>query len=111
MHRMNIPGDQYTIINKFSTQDEALMEAAKKQYNLLIIDGDHSYSGVKYDFFNYRGMVKRGGYIIFDDYNTSDWPEIKVFVDQEVIDLPELQFIGADWRTAVFRVITPFGSV
>lgn len=106
MQRMNIPEEQFIIIPELSTQDTAVERASERQYNVLIIDSDHSWFGVKHDFYNYKGMVKRGGYIIFDDYDTTDWPDVKTFVDKEVIGRPELEFIGADWRTAVFRVIT-----
>lgn len=37
--------------------------------DLLFIDGDHSYTGVKTDFFNYSPLVSSKGYIIFDDYS------------------------------------------
>jgi len=110
MRRMNIPEEQLTVIAELSTEDEAIKQAAQRQYNCLIIDGDHTLFGVKHDFYNYRGMVKRGGYIIFDDYNTTDWPGIKDFVDKEVMGLQDLEFIGADWRTAVFRVVNKFNA-
>jgi predicted O-methyltransferase YrrM len=35
--------------------------------DLLFIDGDHSYDGVKADFTNYRPLVRRGGLIVFHD--------------------------------------------
>ena len=111
MQRMNIPEADYTIIEKLSTEDEAIEQASKRRYNVLIIDGDHSYSGVKHDFDNYRHLVKRGGYIVFDDYNKPDWPEVKDFVDKEVVGLPELEFVGADVYTAVFRAISTQDSV
>ena len=111
MQRMNIPEADYTIIENLSTEDEAIMQASKRRYNVLIIDGDHSYFGVKHDFNNYRHLVKRGGYIIFDDYGKTEWPGIKNFVDEEVVGLPELEFIGADVYTAVFRVITDRDSI
>ncbi|MDD5544348.1 MAG: class I SAM-dependent methyltransferase [Acidobacteriia bacterium] len=34
---------------------------AKRQFDFLFIDGDHSYEGVKRDFLNYRSMVRPGG--------------------------------------------------
>ena len=37
--------------------------------DLLFLDGDHSYNGVKTDFTNYSPLVESGGYIIFDDYS------------------------------------------
>jgi FkbM family methyltransferase len=106
MQRMNIPKSDYIIIERLSTEDEAIEQASKRHFNLLIIDGDHSYFGVKHDFNNYRHLVKRGGYIIFDDYGNPRWPGLKNFVDKEVAKMPELEFVGTDVFTAVFRVIT-----
>ena len=106
MQRMNIPKLDYTIIEKLSTEDEAIEQASKRRYNLLIIDGDHSYFGVKHDFYNYRHLVKRGGYIVFDDYGNPNWPGLTDFVNKEVAGMPELEFVGTDVFTAVFRVIS-----
>ncbi len=110
MQRMNIPESDYTIIQKLSTEDEAIEQASKRRYNLLIIDGDHSDFGVKHDFFNYRHLVKRGGYIIFDDYGNPNWPGLTSFVDEEVVKMPGLEFVGTDVFAAVFRVIAPQDS-
>jgi len=111
MQRMNIPETDYTIIEKLSTEDEAIEQASKRRYNVLIIDGDHSYSGVKHDFIKYKHLVRRSGYIIFDDYGNLNWSEIKDFVDKEVVGLPELEFVGTDVYTAVFRMITNQDSI
>jgi cephalosporin hydroxylase len=35
--------------------------------DLLFIDGDHSYAGVKADFENYRPLVRPGGLVVFHD--------------------------------------------
>ena len=111
MQRMNIPKADYTIIEKLSTEDEAIKQASKRRYNLLIIDADHSYFGVKHDFYNYRYLVKRGGYIIFDDYGNPNWPGLTDFVDNEVAKMPELEFVGTDVFSAVFRVIASQDSM
>lgn len=36
--------------------------------DLLFIDGDHSYKGIKTDFELYFPLVNKNDYIIFDDY-------------------------------------------
>ena len=36
-------------------------------YDILFIDGDHSYEGVKNDTINYIPIVRVGGYIVFHD--------------------------------------------
>jgi len=107
MQRMDIPKSDYTIIQKLSTEDEAKEQASKRRYDLLIIDADHSYFGVKHDFHSYRHLVKPGGYIIFDDYGNPRWPGLTNFVDKEVAKMPGLEFVGTDVFTAVFRAITP----
>jgi len=107
MQRMNIPESDYTIIQKLSTEDEAKQQASKRRYNVLIIDGDHSDFGVKHDFYNYSNLVNCSGYIIFDDYGNPNWPGLTDFVDKEVAKMPELQFVGTDVYSAVFRVIAP----
>ncbi len=88
-----------------STDDKAIKLASEQTYNLLIIDGDHSYKGVKFDFEAYQHMVEEGGIIIFDDYDTVEWPEIKRYVDESVMGLSHLEFIGAEWGTCIFKVL------
>ena len=61
--------------------------------DLLFIDGDHSYEGVKQDFTNYTKYVKSGGFILIDDYHKKYWPGIKKFVDND-IDTNKFQRVG-----------------
>jgi MMP 1-O-methyltransferase len=41
------------------------------QIDFLFIDGDHSIEGCTFDFMNYGGYVKKGGYIAFHDYDAT----------------------------------------
>jgi predicted O-methyltransferase YrrM len=51
--------------------------------DILFIDGDHSYQGVINDFSLYHDLVKPGGYIVFDDYNDSQYsPEVNPAVNE-----------------------------
>ena len=104
MRRMDIPRGDVTLIRALSTDKRALQRARKRRYELLIIDGDHSYEGVKFDVEHYCSLVERGGYIIVDDYGAAEWPDIKSYVDKELRTSPDLVMVGTDWRTAVFRV-------
>ena len=105
LERAGMSEDQYTLIKHLSTQPEAMELAAKRKYDVLVIDGDHSYAGVKTDFENYASLVRVGGYIIFDDYNSPDWPDVKEYVDSELGDHPFVSPVGSSWRTSVFRVV------
>jgi predicted O-methyltransferase YrrM len=68
-----------------------------KRIDVLFIDGDHSYEGVKKDFINYRNVVRKEGIIVFHDivYNKFDpdievsrfWNEIKSqYETSEIVD-------------------------
>ena len=103
--RAGASDDEVTLIKIMSTDRHAMQAANKSLHNVLIIDGDHSYAGVKADFVNYLPVVQKGGYIIFDDYDSSDWPDVKDFVDANVRSNPDVTLIGASWHTAVFQVV------
>jgi FkbM family methyltransferase len=95
--------ENLTVIKKLSTNDEALTEARKRAYDVLVIDGDHTYQGVRADFERYAPLVRRGGIVIFDDYSSGDWPDVKRYVDAEVEPLAQFERVGHEWRTCVYR--------
>ena len=103
--KADVPESDYTLIKALSTDQEALSTARKKVYDVLIIDGDHTLDGVKSDFLRYSPLVKEGGYIVFDDYQVANWPDVQSFVDSEVAQNPNLSHVGTTWRTAVYRVL------
>jgi len=105
LERAGMSEDQFTLIKKMSTDNDAIKAAAERQYDLLIIDADHSYAGVKSDFENYARRVKLGGYIIFDDYGSADWPDVQDYVDSEISSVDFIARVGASWRTCVYRVV------
>jgi hypothetical protein len=105
MRQIDVPIRDVTLIPGLSTEHSVLEKAGQRQYNLLIIDGDRSYEGVKFDFDHYLPAVDLGGYVIFDDYGTEQWPDVTEFVDREVQTNSCVEFVGASNRTGVFRVI------
>ena len=50
-----------------ATLDRVTQALGGKKLDLLFIDADHSYSGVKQDFLHYRHFVRDGGIITFHD--------------------------------------------
>lgn len=59
-----IQGNSY-----FDITEENFKKECDFPIDLLFIDGDHTFDGVKNDFERYSKYVKKNGYIIFDDYH------------------------------------------
>ena len=75
--RTNIPDDDFVLIKENSDSDTAVnLVKNEPLFDLLIIDADHTYAGVKSDYINYKPFVRKGGYIIFDDYNKKKFPGV-----------------------------------
>ena len=100
---LNIPSEDYAIIQAYSTAPTTVEQAGQQSYNFIFIDGDHSYEGIKADFELYSPMLEPGGYLVFDDYQREPWPDVQQFVDEVVLKSPLFECVGASWYTIVFK--------
>ncbi len=98
-----IPPEDWRLVKKLSTDPEGCEIVRDRQYDMIIIDGDHTVEGVARDFDLYGNSVKLNGILIFDDYDTEDWPDIKPYVDEMVRPLDQWEWIGGEFRTGIFR--------
>lgn len=57
----------YHIIKGYSQDITVFHEANQRQYNIVYIDGGHTYDVVTSDLRNYPNMVKVNGYLVIDD--------------------------------------------
>ena len=94
INKLNVHNNSYNYIEGSSFDIETITKLdtilKDRKVDILFIDGDHSYDGVKKDFDLYNKYVKEGGYIVFDDYNdTIHSPEVKPSVDN-------LELLGYD---------------
>lgn len=64
-----------------NTNDKKTISKAKLlgPYDLIFIDADHSYEGVKKDFYNYLPLLKKNGVIGFHDVDNPEWMGINKF--------------------------------
>jgi predicted O-methyltransferase YrrM len=71
VEKLNIHSNEYNYLEGNSQSYEMVdkLKLITEEIDILFIDGDHSYQGVINDFLLYEKFVKKGGYIIFDDYN------------------------------------------
>lgn len=73
-----IKGNSY-----FDETEENFKNQLYEKIDLLFIDGDHTFDGVKNDYERYSKYVRDEGIIVFDDYHH---PEIKFFCDKIVLE-------------------------
>lgn len=90
------------------TVDKASRMLGTRPIDVLFIDGDHRYEGVKEDFLRYRPMVREGGLILFHDIMDSDgsgpawaggvprlWRELSaIYPHREFVHRPDQQGFG-----------------
>jgi predicted O-methyltransferase YrrM len=85
--RYNYPGNKFEYIQG-SSHDVNIVNRIRNsvhEIDILFIDGGHSFTDVTQDFEMYSGMVKPGGYIVFDDYMDSQFsPEVRPAIDRIV---------------------------
>jgi predicted O-methyltransferase YrrM len=77
------PAQQLHLLRKDSHDQQTVLEVRQLfgggAVDFAFIDGDHTYDGVKADFFNYGPLVRPGGLIAFHDILTRpDMPSIQV---------------------------------
>ena len=92
---LNLHNNNFRYIKGNSKEKSTYSRVSDKLYDIIFIDGDHSYSGVISDFEMYSTLIKENGYIIFDDYNDSKYsPQVKLAVDFIISNLTEYEVIG-----------------
>jgi FkbM family methyltransferase len=106
LRNLEVPAEDVRVLRGLSTDPEIIAAAREGAYDLLLIDGDHSGAGVRRDFELYGPMVRPGGLVLFDDYDTRDWPEIKPAVDTLIAAADGWEWLGADWRIGIARRTT-----
>ena len=84
----------------------AQLEAEGFACDILFVDGDHSYAQVRADWDAYRGFVRPGGFLVFDDYGMADSSDVKRAVDGVVLSLAqearERALVGAEASWSVW---------
>ena len=63
--------------------------------DLLFIDADHELPGVELDTLGWTPLVKVGGYALFHDYSSNNWPKVADTVDRLMV--------GPEWEEVLDR--------
>lgn len=74
--------DKITRIYFDSTKFNIKDNGYEQKFDLVFIDGGHNYEMVKNDTQKTLQLLKKGGTIIWHDYNSAKQPDVKRFVDE-----------------------------
>jgi predicted O-methyltransferase YrrM len=88
VRRLTPYGDRWTMIRGSSPAALVLLRSAS--YDLVYIDGDHSYNAVRSDIAAARRLVAPGGWLGGHDYGGPGTPEVKPAVDEMLGRPPHL---------------------
>lgn len=103
LQRVGATVDDYELIVGLSEDAKVRAQLADHRFDVVVIDGDHSYDGVRRDFENYAGHVVPGGFVIIDDYQGPSWPDVTRYVDETVFPDERFEVVTGQLRTAVVR--------
>lgn len=98
-----VPPTNIEIVTERSDSSVAIQKARDRTFNLMFIDGDHSYEGVKSDFELYGTQLETQGFLIFDNYRDGTCPGVDRFVDELSGTAGPYRCVGSVWRSAVFQ--------
>jgi len=90
--------NEYNNIQFIQGKTKDILSSLNTKYDLIYIDADHSYSGVKQDILNSINLLNENGIISGHDYDSNTqndifkvvnefFPKIKVYSDQSWVSL------------------------
>ena len=99
----SVHGDSHAL----GTLEQVKKLLGDRMIDLLFIDGDHTYEGVRQDYLMYSQMVRPGGLVAFHDIVKTPWPGCQV--DRFWGEL--VQDRSLDSRAIIGRVPSHFGGI
>ncbi len=91
------------LIKGYSNDEAVVAKVADKSFDIVYIDGDHSYKVCKTDLKNYSKLVKVGGYLVMDDASNFN-PGTKFF--KGILDVSKA---CEEINTTVFKNVLNIG--
>lgn len=107
---MNLPelikGDSHSILPAYFRRSNAI-----QYFDLILVDGDHSYEGARSDLDICINHLKESGVLVFDDINHSAHPELKSLWHELKVQYPTYLFFEDSSGTGTGIMIKPpFGK-
>lgn len=86
----------YNIEFMLGSSDDLVNEFEDESFDMIYIDGDHTYDQVCKDIDNYLPKVKNGGFIGGHDYHPDAWPDVVRAVNER-FEHPTMTFQDCSW--------------
>jgi predicted O-methyltransferase YrrM len=90
INKYNIHNHKINLITGNSTHENTYNQI-NELYDIIFIDGDHSYNGVIKDFNIYSKFINKKGFIVFDDYVSIE--NVKKAVNNIIKNLDKSEWI------------------
>ena len=72
LQKLNKNGNEIILFKGNSCNKDIIQKFKNIKIDLIFIDGDHTYQGVKKDFLNYHPFLSNNGLMVFDDFNKAN---------------------------------------
>ena len=80
------------------TSQNALSILKDQQFDMVYIDGLHTYEGVSHDIANYKTLIKPGGFVCGHDYG---WDGVRKAIVELLDDKVDATFKDASWAKQI----------
>jgi len=83
--------------------DDVANKFEDESFDVILIDADHSYSGVHNDIINYCPKLKKNGILLFHDYKCGTWTGVTTAIDEAIL-ANKIKYITHSDRIGVFKL-------
>lgn len=100
---LGVRADEVRLVCGYSTDPQVRGRVAEQSYGVVVVDGDHSASGVYRDLWWVQDVVVPGGIVVMDDWGDPAWSGVEVAGRRYLTDGGRLEFLGRAATSAYFR--------
>lgn len=112
--RFATPSSPATLMTEPSDSELVIshLRASNVEVDLLFINGDPSYQGIRRDWVVYQQFLKPGGFVVFDNYNDEVYtPEARRAIDDVVKSLSDKEYLPIGCISNLQNLQVPPGIV
>ncbi|GAB3673304.1 class I SAM-dependent methyltransferase [Angustibacter aerolatus] len=98
-----VPADGFRLVTGYSGDAAVRAQVADRRYGVVVVDGDHSFEGVRADLLWVQDLLEPGGVVVLDDYGDPRWPGVQQATDEHLREHTGLRMLGRVSTSAFLR--------